>query len=326
MVQLQKSGYLSNPQQAYTLRRVTIEEGNAKGAAVIEICTAGGLQVDILPDSGMDIGQVRYKGVNMTFISKNGYDSPTRFIPYENEFLKTFPGGLVYTCGLRSVGGGNRDEDGEYHPLHGRYHGLSAEQVATFVEDDTIIVQGVVRETALFGEVLEVKRTIRIPVFGTQIVLSDAITNLNPKAEAYALLYHCNFGYPLLSKSAVLELPKERKTTPRTDYAAQIMGKEHTFEAPIPGDEERCYFHEEMEKKVAIANPAIGAKMTMTWSDTLPILVQWRSMASGDYVCGLEPSNTYIMGRKDERANGTLPILDAYETVNTQITFTFETI
>ena len=326
MEQLQKSGYLCNPQQAYTLRRVTLSEGKAKGASVIEIHTAGGLQVDILPDSGMDIGQVRYKGVNMTFISKNGYDSPARFIPYENEFLKTFPGGLMYTCGLRSAGGGNREEGGEYHPLHGRYHGLAAEQVATYVEDDTIIVQGVVRETALFGEVLEMKRTIRIPVFGTQITVSDAVTNLSPKAEEYTLLYHCNFGYPLLSKSAVLELPEDRKTTPRTDYAAQILGKEHTFDAPIPGDEERCYFHEEMEKKVAIVNPAIGAKMTMTWSDTLPILVQWRSMASGDYVCGLEPSNTYIMGRTAERANGTLPVLGAYETVNTEITFCFETI
>lgn len=326
MENLQKSGYLCNPQQAYTLRRVTISEGKAKGATVIEVCTAGGLQVDILPDSGLDIGQVRYKGVNMTFISKNGYDSPTRFIPYENEFLKTFPGGLVYTCGLRSAGGGNRDKDGEYHPLHGRYHGLAAEQLAAFVEDDTIIIQGVIRETALFGEALEVRRTIKIPVFGTQITMSDAVTNQGPRNEEYTLLYHCNFGYPLLSKSAVLELPEDRKTTARTDFAAQILGKEHTFDAPVPGEEERCYFHEEMEKKVSIVNTAIGAKMTMTWSDTLPILVQWRSMASGDYVCGLEPTNCYIMGRTAERENGTLPVLGAYETVNTQITFRFETI
>jgi len=87
MEQILKSGYLCNPQQVYTLRRVTINEGKAKGASVIEVSTAGGLQVDILPDSGMDIGQVRYKGVNMTFISKNGYDSPAAINPYELEFL-----------------------------------------------------------------------------------------------------------------------------------------------------------------------------------------------------------------------------------------------
>ena len=73
---LQKSGYLCHPQQLYTLRRITIDEGKAKGTSIIEVCTAGGLQLDILPDAGLDIGQVRYKGVNVAFISKNGYDSP----------------------------------------------------------------------------------------------------------------------------------------------------------------------------------------------------------------------------------------------------------
>lgn len=326
MEQLQKSGYLCNPQQAYTLRRVTISEGKAKGASVIEVCTAGGLQVDILPDSGLDIGQVRYKGTNMTFISKNGYDSPVRFIPYENEFLKSFSGGMVYTCGLLSAGGGHRDDDGEWHPLHGRYHGLAADQIAAYVEDDTIIIRGTVRETALFGEALELKRTIKIPVFGSQITISDTVTNLIPQEQEYCLLYHCNFGYPLVSEKATVELPENRKTTPRTEFAKTRLGLEHTFEAPAPGEEERCFFHEEMERKVAIANGDIGAKMTMTWSDTLPILVHWRSMASGDYACGLEPTNCYIMGRKYERENGTLPVLSPYETVKTELTFRFETI
>ena len=72
---LQKSGYLCHEQQMYTLRRVTISEGKAKNTSVIEVQTAGGLQLDILPDAGLDIGQVRYKGTNVTFISKNGYDS-----------------------------------------------------------------------------------------------------------------------------------------------------------------------------------------------------------------------------------------------------------
>lgn len=325
MEALQKSGYLCHPQQAYTLRRVTIDEGKAKGAGVIEVCTAGGLQVDIMTDSGLDIGQVRYKGINMTFISKNGYDSPARFIPYENEFLKTFPGGLMHTCGLLSAGGGNRD-NGEWHPLHGRYHGLAADQIAAYVEDDTVIIRGTVRETALFGEALELQRTIRIPVFGSQITVSDAVTNLNPAAQEYMLLYHCNFGYPLVSEKAYVELPEKRKTTARTEFAKTKLGQEHTFDAPIDGEEERCYFHEEMEKKVAIVNRDISTKMTLSWSDTLPILVHWRTMASGDYACGLEPTNTYIMGRHDERENGTLPALAPFETIKTELTFQFETL
>ena len=118
MEELLKSGYLCNPRQAYTLRRVTVDEGKARGAQVIEVATAGGLQLDILPDTGLDIGQVRYRGVNMSWISKNGQDAPWCDNPYENEFLKYFPGGLLYTCGLRSTGPGNRD-GGEWQPISG---------------------------------------------------------------------------------------------------------------------------------------------------------------------------------------------------------------
>ncbi len=322
MEALLKSGYLCNPQQACSLRRVTISEGKGKGANLIEVATAGGLQVDILVDSGMDIGQVRYKGTNMTLITKNGYDSPARFSACENEFLKTFPGGLMYTCGLLSAGGGNRD-NGEWHPLHGRYHGIPADHVAAYVEDDTVIIRGTVRETALFGEALELKRTIRIPVFGSAITVDDEITNQTPGSQEYMLLYHCNFGYPMVSEKAHLELPENRKTTPRSPYAATAVGKEHTFIAPVPGEEEQCFFHEQMERKVALVNPEVGAKMTLSWSETLPILVEWRTMASGDYGCGLEPTSSYINGRHGERENGTLPVLAPYSSIKTQVKFEF---
>jgi hypothetical protein len=70
-------------------------------------------------------------------------------------------------------------------------------------------------------------------------------------------------------------------------------------------------------------NETIGMKMTLTWSDSLPILAHWRSMASGDYVCGLEPTNCYIMGRKFERENGTLQYLAPDEQVTTKLEFSF---
>lgn len=325
MESLQRSGYLCNPQQAYTLRKVTVTEGRARGAAVIEVCTAAGLQVDILPDAGLDIGQVRFKGINMTFISKNGFDNPSLVGVYENEFMNYFPGGLLYTGGLRSVGGANRDQ-GELHPLHGRFHSLLADQVSTTVEDNTITVSGILRETALFGHALEVKRTIRIPVFGTDITVTDTLTNLTHRDEEYCLLYHCNFGYPLLSADAHVELPEQRRTTPRTPFAAGFLGKECTVSAPVPNEEERCFFHEDMERTASLINPALGVNMTMHWSESLPILLQWRSMASGDYALGLEPTNCYLLGRGAERENGTLPVLKPFGSVTAQVNFSFRTI
>lgn len=323
MEKLYQSGYLNHPQQAYTLCRVTIDEGKARGTQVIEVVTAGGLSLDILPDAGLDIGQVRYKGANVTFISKNGYDSPAAIMPYETEFLRTFPGGMLYTCGLRSTGGAHRDGD-EWHPLHGRYHSLQAEQVGAYVEDDVIIIRGVMRETALFGHHLELTRIIRIPIFGTEVTVEDSLTNRAHAPEEYTLLYHCNFGWPLVCKEAEVLLPEGRRTTPRTEFAATGLGQENTFTEPVPGEEERVFFHEDMPHTVTLRNRPLDVQMTLTWSDSLPILAHWRSMASGDYVLGLEPTNCYIMGRKQERENGTLPILQPGENVKTKLHFNFD--
>ena len=193
---------------------MTVSEGRAKGTQIIEVKTAGGLELDILPDAGLDIGQCRYKGVNMSWMSKNGYDSPAAISPYETEFVNTFPGGLLYTCGLRSAGPANRDK-GEWHPLHGRYHSLQAEQVCAEIVDDEIIVKGTIRETALFGHCLEVKRSIRIPAFGASVTVEDTVTNQTPRDEEIMQIYHCNFGYPLLSEKAKLKLPEERETIRR---------------------------------------------------------------------------------------------------------------
>ena len=104
-------------------------------------------------------------------------------------------------------------------------------------------------------------------------------------------------GMERLTREGYLSNPSQA-CTPRTPFAATGLGQEHTFSEPTPGEEERVFFHEEMERRVSIVNPAIDTRMTISWSDTLPILSHWRRMACGDYVCGLEPSNTCIMGRR----------------------------
>ena len=320
-----RRGYVGNEQQLYTLRRVTLSEGRARGTEIVEVCTSGGLALDILPDAGLDLGQARYRGVNMSWMSKNGYDSPAVIAPYENEFVNTFPGGLLYTCGLRSAGPANRD-GGEWHPLHGRYHSLAAQQVSAEAVGKEIVVRGVIRETALFGHVLENRRTIRLPMDGASVTVQDEITNLTPRDEEFMQIYHCNFGYPLLSEKAKLILPPDRETIPRTAFARTGLGRECEFVPPVPGEEERVFFQKmRRDFQAELRNPALRVRMKMTWSgDTLPILSQWRSMAAGDYVLGLEPTNCLIMGRHDERENGTLPVLKAFETVKHTVTISFE--
>jgi len=329
MLEAMKKGYIGNAAQLVTIRRVTLNEGRARGVEVIEIKNADGLELDILPSTGLDIGQCRYKGINMSWMSKNGYDSPAVINPFEDEFGKSFPGGLLFTCGLRSAGPGNRDQ-GEWHPLHGRYHEQSAEQVCAEVENGEIVVKGLIRETANFGHLFEVRRKIRISVFGAEIKIEDTICNNAARDEEYMQIYHCNFGYPLLSEKARLVLPEDRETIPRTDFAAEFIAdsadRALAFNPPIPNEEERCFF-QKMKKEfwARLENPDLGVNMTISWDgSTLPVMTEWRSMASGDYVLGLEPTNCYVMGRHEERENGTLQVIKSFESVTNKVEIKFE--
>lgn len=315
--------YTGHPQQLYSLRRVILDEGRAKGTTVLEVTTAGGLQMDILPDTGFDIGQVRYKGVNMSFISKNGYDSPFTYSAAEGEFVNSFPGGMLCTCGLRNVGPGCND-GGAWHPLHGRIHTTPAEQVSGCIENNCFVISGVLRETALFGHALELRRRIEIPVFGSEIEITDTLTNLTSRAEEFMLLYHFNFGYPMLSKKAKLTLPAGRETLPRSEFAKEGLGRECRFDDPVDGEQERVYFHHLPESWANLSNSELGISAELSWNGgNLPILTQWRSLASGDYVLGLEPSNCYVMGRAAERENGSLKELDGFSSIKYQVNLSF---
>ena len=318
--------YTGGSGQLYGLRRLRLQEGSATGCTVIEAVSAGGIHADILPDTGLDIGIVRYKGKNVSFLSKNGYDCPANFSACAGEFPHSFSGGLLYTCGLRSTGQ-PCDDGGEFHPLHGRVHGKQAACLGAFIECDNMIVQGTLREAALFGHALEVRRRIIIPIWGSSIIIEDEIENITPFPEEFTILYHVNYGYPLLSETARLILPGGRETKARTAYAEEGLGKECEFSAPIDGEDEQVYFHKLNEGCAILENKEAGMAAALRWSlDSLPVLVQWKCMRSGDYALGLEPANNYVLGRAGERENGTLQVLDAFSSVKTRLELEFSDI
>ena len=311
-------GYSGNDEQVYSVRRMLLDEGNARGIAIYQVITAGGLELEILPDTGLDIGHLRYKGVNISYTTKNGYDSPSRFFPVSNEFGRYFPGGMLFTCGLLSAGPENTDtKDGGFQPLHGRIHGQTARGVFGYVDGENIVVGGELKETQQGSYNFSLKRRYTIPVWGSEVQIDDEITNLTPEPIEYMTLYHMNFGWPMLSEHAYLELPEKRKTTPRTPYAEKGLAEQCKFCAPIDGEEEQVYFNEmESEPYARMKNPELGLCAEVSWSlDTLPILAQWKNMKTGDYGLGVEPSNCYIMGRERERREGRLQVLEAYGSV-----------
>ena len=327
MSKADRARYLGNPDQMYAVRRVSVEDGRAKNTTEYQVTTGGGLSYTVLVDNGLDIGSLSSRGINMNYVTKNGETSPYLAETYEDGFVRYFPAGMVYTCGLLSAGSAHRDGK-VWHPSHGRYHNQPAGQLCGEVKDDQLVVRGKIRESQLFGHSLEVERTVTSSVGGKELVITDVITNLTPNPEEFMLLYHCNFGYPFLSEHLKLFLPEGTLSQGRTELANEKMATMKEFSAPIDNDAETVYFHDIPAKDgyraIRAENPDLGVGVIMRYSaDTLPVLAEWKCMRSGEYVLGLEPANNHIKGRLGERENGSIKTIGAFETVKTEVRIEF---
>ncbi|MHB1483411.1 MAG: aldose 1-epimerase family protein [Saccharofermentanales bacterium] len=325
--------YSGSLESLNSARRIQLQDGKAKGTDAIDVRCSSGLDLMILIDRGMDIVSASYRGVNISYLSKNGITGNTETNPFEDEFLRYFTGGLLTTCGLRNTGPSCRDTNGEYHPLHGRINTICAQEVSIqWTDKETLVISGVLRETALFGHQLKLKRTITINASTANINLCDELENETETEEEFAILYHFNFGFPFLQDGCRVEFEGNDKVTPRSDEAKKGIGEYQNIIAPVDGYKEQVFFHllegdVDGNGSVRVVNPHLQMKAEMKYSlDTLPILAQWKSMKSGDYVLGIEPSNSYISGRVEERKNGTLKKIAPYSKMKFCVDLTISTI
>ena len=318
--------FLGCPSQMYGVDRMIFDEGKAKGTAVYEVRTGGGLTYKVMADTGLDIGELTYRGVNIHYLSKNSHQSPYAYHPFESDFLHTFPAGMLYTCGLLSTGAANRDEN-IWQPIHGRYHSIPGEQCAGRVtEDDVLEVSGVVRETRFSGHVLEMRRTISSPVGSAKLTLTDRLTNCTSRSMEYMLLYHMNFGYPFLSKELLLELPMGTRSSCQDAPVSLEVG--NRFCDPSDEGVNQLLLHRIPAcggyTHVRLCNPVLGFGVGVSWSaDSLPLMLQWKCMRCGEYVLGIEPANTHNLGRAEERKNATIGRLAPWETKTMKLRLEF---
>ena len=277
-------GRISNFQQVASIRRYTLTEGREKGLDVLD-CNNGKIRFLLNVSKACDIMQLYHEGQNMSFVSKNG------FTKRETPFLNRFEGGMLYTCGLDSVGGRDGFE------LHGTFHNIPAEIIRAECNENGIVVEAIIRDTALFGKNLIMKRKIFTEISGDSITLEDTLCNIGYKEEEYCLLYHINVGYPMLDNGAKVIADVE-SYTPRTAWAKQNETTMYAMNDAVPNQEEACYFLKLSKPEIALVNEKIGKKFTVSYSgDTLTHFVEWKSMASGDYALGLEPCTTELDDR-----------------------------
>jgi hypothetical protein len=241
---------------------------------------------------------------------------PAYYDARDVQWLKTFAGGLLTTCGTATAGSPSEDR-GEEFGLHGAHSNTPAEQVnwdEEWVEDELLLtIRGRVRESRVFGPNLVTHRTIQTTLSGRSLSVKDRVENCGSETAPLMWIYHCNLGFPLLTDRSRIYCPS-RQVDPRTEFAALHKGSWNLFEPPSQGIDERVYLHKMAsdaggEVRVLLVSDEMSRDFALEMAynaETLPQFVEWKMTGEGHFVLGLEPANCGLSGRKAEREAGTL--------------------
>jgi len=342
---LQRVGDIS---QIGGVRSVELREGSEAGVAAIDFSSGSGLNFTVLPARGMDIARLEFKDIPLAWRSSTGEVGPWYYEFSPAGWSRGFFGGLLATCGLAAAGHASVDEGQEFS-LHGRASYIPARNVMLdgyWDGDDYVIwAQGRVRESVPLGENLSLTRKVWCRMGERALHVRDTVENLGFAPAAHMLVYHMNFGFPLLDAGTELVAPA-RAVIPWDITWDQMLGAEMSRAIHEASTEEierynrfgppqqppyvnRVYnlvmgADENGDVTVALLNRGFpqgdGIGLYLKYSGrTLPEFTLWKVLEHQSYVVGLEPGNCRQGGRAAERAQGRLKVLEPAETVTYEL-------
>ncbi|MEI7457343.1 MAG: aldose 1-epimerase family protein [Nitrosomonadales bacterium] len=303
----------SNDPAQFVTRR-TLKGGLHGGMEIIEVDN-GRMKFWLLPERGMSIWKVWLDGIEI------GWHSPVRgpvhpqHVPLHEESGLGWLAGfdeLLCRCGLESNGAPEFDATGKLkYPLHGRIANLPAQDVTTKVEGDEIRIEGQVDEARFKSQKLALCASVSTRHGSAEIVIRDRVSNPSALPAEFQLLYHINFGPPLLEAGAQVLAPV-KTLVPRTHHAAKDALIWSKYAAPQAGFEEQVYFmalsgDETGATQVLLKNAAGTMGVSIHFYLTqLPCFTLWKDTAAmqDGYVTGLEPGTNYPNPRSFERDQG----------------------
>lgn len=272
----------------------------------------------VLPTRGMGIWRATENKDKM-FI---GWDSPVQG-PVHPKYVNLFEDSglgwldgfdeLMCRCGLESNGGPVHEKGNLTYPLHGRIANTPAKKVTAFYDADKkeIGVTGVVDETRLFHNKLQLTSTVSMPLKKTRIIITDEVKNVSAEEGELQLLYHTNFGEKLLENGSMLVAPV-KSVVPQTPRSAEGVKKWNEYGPPESGYQEMVNFLELLSDsrdntEVLLKNSHSTAGVSLIYNTCqLPWFTQWKSLQAVEdgYVTGLEPGVNLPNPRTFEEKKG----------------------
>lgn len=309
------------------VRLMTLGDGVERGIRMLEFRTGTGLRFTVLVDRAMDIADCDFRGLAVGWNSPAGFRHPGLH-EYEGEgglaWARSFSG-LMVTCGLDHILFMNEVSADTYvyspkqtvsHSLHGRIGTIPARLVGYGErwEGDRCFLwaEGVVQQSAVFGEDLHLIRRIEAEVGTNEIRLTDRVVNHGFYKTPHMLCYHINVGHPVLDAGSRYLAPIKDVVWAAhadADYRRQGVGY-RTLPAPKLDFHEQVWQHElgadaNGEVPVALVNDRLGIGFEVTTrKDQFPCQFEWQNLQAGQYALGIEPSTHHVLGNQAARDRG----------------------
>jgi len=306
------SDKVSNIAQVGGIETSVLDNGLGRGVRVAWFNTGSGLRFKVVIDRAMDIADAFFNQHSIAWLSHPGIMPPQPFSNKGADWLRTFGGGLVTTCGLSHVGGDENDEYGS-RGVHDLISNTPAEIISIIQPDPArgiynMSMTGIIKQSKIFGPSLELKRTISATLGTPSFQIHDEIINKGNEAAPHMLLYHCNFGWPLADEGAQIFCNGEPpKICPTINDKHNGPGQDVFFIDAKPNNNGDCICGIE-NKKIGIAAVLKFTKKQMPW------LTNWQHWSRGEYVTGIEPGTHPPIGQSKARADGTLIFIAPGET------------
>jgi len=311
---------------------VKLTGGNREGVDAVLFKTGSGLNFSVLPGRGMDFSDAEYRGIPLCWRSSVGEAHSAFYEPENGRWDRTYHGGFFHTSGITTAGAPSEDA-GEKLGLHGR---ISNTPAFNFYvdgrwegDDYWVWLLGKVRITSGLGENLLLIRKVSAKMGENKIYLEDIVENQGYQITPHMILYHTNFGFPLIGEKTEFVAPIKKTRI----INEKNISESTKYSAPQSGFPDQLFYFDVAAKddgltKYAVINRNLnegnGLGISIEYSKkVLPNLLEWKKLDKAHYVVEIGPTNAMypIGGRKMEREQGTLRFLKSGEKVKYQINF-----
>lgn len=311
-------GLTSGPD--FSVRKRLLQGGRQEGVEVVEVDN-GRMTFTVVPTRGMSLLRAQTGDITL------GWDSPVDEVVNPAFISLDARGGLgwldgfnelLVRCGFEWAGHPGMD-DGKLLTLHGRAGNTPASKVVVIVDDQPphrIRVRGRVDEKVFKFADYEAWTEVSTEPGSDSLRISDTLTNRSDYEREFQIIYHGNFGPPLLEAGATFVAPV-KQVAPFNGYAAKDMETWTTYLGPTTGYGEQVYnvvpfAAADGTTTVMLRDKAGGKALALSYDTrTLPYFTLWKNTDTlkEGYVTGLEPGTGFPRPRAVERTFGRVPKL-----------------